>query len=246
MYLYVYDEFVQDHKYERDLSLIETRLTDLGIAGKIARLALFRDAHELIRDEIHRGATTVVAVGNDMTLRKVIDAVADPNVVVAIIPLGADNAIADILGVPAGVLACDVLSARLVEALDGGMVNGMRFLHVVTAEGVQPSCTVEGNYTLTPARASRMTIRNLAASEEFGTANPTDGKLEFIMQTPRRSWLVKTTDQVTAIPFTHMFLKSPLSMRLVVDGEEISGTEFDVKVLPKQMKIVTGKERKYL
>lgn len=246
VYLYVYDEFVQDHKYERELSLIETRLTDLGIAGKIARLALFRDAHELIRDEIRRGATTVVAVGNDMTLRKVIDAVADPHVVVAIIPLGPENAIANILGVPAGVAACDVLSARLVEALDGGVVNGMRFLHLITAESVQPSCTVEAKYTLTPVRASRLFVRNLAASEEFGTANPTDGKLEFILQTPCRTWLVKKTDKTTTIPFTHILIKSAAPMRLTVDGEEISGTEFDVKVLPRQMKIVTGKERKYI
>ncbi len=246
MYLYVYDEFVQDRKYERELSLIETRVTDLGIAGKIARLALFRDARELIQDEIRRGATTVVAVGNDQTLRKVIDAVADPNIVVAIIPLGPDNAIADILGVPQGVAACDILSARLVDDLDGGSVNGMRFLHVVTAEGVQPSCTIEGNYTLTPMRSSKLFIRNLAASADLGTANPTDGKLEFVMQTPERTWLVKTVDRVTSIPFTHLLLKSASQMRLLVDGEEISGTEFDIKVLPRQMRIVTGKERKYV
>lgn len=246
MYLYVYDEFVQDRKYERDLSLIETRLTDLGIAGKIARLALFRDAQELIRDEIRRGITTVVAVGNDLTLRKVIDAVADPNVVVAIIPMGPENAIADILGVPHGFAACDVLSARLVDSLDGGLINGLRFLHMVTAEGVQPSCTVEGMYTITPVRPSKLFVRNLAASEDLGTANPTDGKLELVMQTPVRSWLMKKTDKTTSIPFTHILIKSPSPMQLTVDGEEISGTEFDVKVLPKQMRIVTGKDRKYL
>ncbi|KKR89303.1 MAG: hypothetical protein UU36_C0035G0001, partial [Candidatus Uhrbacteria bacterium GW2011_GWE2_41_1153] len=35
MYYYVYDEFIQDPRFERDLALIETRVTDLGIAGKI-------------------------------------------------------------------------------------------------------------------------------------------------------------------------------------------------------------------
>lgn len=246
MYLYVYDEFVQDRKYERDLSLIETRLTDLGIAGKIARLALFRDAQELIRDEVHRGATTVVAVGNDLTLRKVIDAVADPSVVVAIIPMGPDNAIADILGVPHGFAACDVLSARLVDSLDGGLINGLRFLHMVAAEGVQPSCTIEGNYTITPVRPSKFFVRNLAASADLGTANPTDGKLELVIQTPERSWLMKKTERTTFVPFTHILVKSSSPMRMMVDGEEITGTEFDVKVLPKQMRIVTGKERKYM
>ena len=68
-YYYVYDEFVQDPKFERDLAQIETRLTDLGISGKIARLALFRDPTELIRDEVRKGAKTIVAVGNDVTFR---------------------------------------------------------------------------------------------------------------------------------------------------------------------------------
>lgn len=245
MYLYVYDELIQGQRYERELALIETRLTDLGIAGKIARLALFRDAEELIRDEVRRGVETVVAVGNDQTLRKVIDAVADPKVVVAIIPLGPNNRIAEILGVPTGAAACDVLSARLVEELDTGSVNGMRFLHAATAENLQPSCRCEGGFTLTPARKSTIEIRNLAQSDELGAANPTDGKLEFIMRTPRRGWLVKRADALTFVPFTQLQLRCPEPMTLLVDGEEVKGQEFDIKVLPKQIRIVTGKGRKY-
>ncbi|MBI1907856.1 hypothetical protein HYS28_00350 [Candidatus Uhrbacteria bacterium] len=245
MYLYVYDEFVQGPRYERELALIETRLTDLGIAGKIARLALFRDAQELIRDEIRRGATTVVAVGNDLTLRKVIDAVTDPKIVIAILPLGPGNRIAEILGVPTGVAACDVLSARLVEELDTGSVNGMRFLHAVTAEDVQPTCRCEGAYTFTPVRKSKFEVRNLAQSEAHGAADPTDGKLEFIMHTPRRSWIVKRGDAETFVPFAHLLLSSREPMTLSIDGEEVQGNEFEIRVLPKQIRIVTGKDRKY-
>ncbi len=246
MYLYVYDESVQGQRFERELALIETRLTDLGISGKIARLALFRDAEELIRDEIRRGTQTVVAVGNDQTLRKVMDAVADPSVVIAIIPLGVGNNIAEILGVPQGVAACDVLSARLVEELDLGSVNGMRFLHMVTAENVQPACTFEGDYTLKPETKSSLMIRNLAQSTDFGAANPTDGKLEFIMKTPRRSWLIKKVEAVSTVPFTHLQIRSNDLITLQVDGEKLEGNDFDIKVLPRQIRIVTGKDRKYV
>ncbi|EKD32917.1 MAG: hypothetical protein ACD_76C00116G0003, partial [uncultured bacterium] len=48
MYYYVYDDFVQDKRFEKDLQKIENRLTDLGISGKIARLALFKHADELV------------------------------------------------------------------------------------------------------------------------------------------------------------------------------------------------------
>lgn len=246
MYFYIYDECVQDRRYERELGLIETRLTDLGIAGKIARLALFRNADELIHDEVCRGATTIVAVGNDMTLRKVIDAVSDPGVVLAIIPLGPENNIAEILGVPTGVAACDVLSARLVDALDAGSVNGMRFLHTVTAHDVQPTVTCEGKFRMTPVRPSTLAVRNLAHSEALGTADPTDGKLELVLTTPRRTWLVKTTDELTRLPFNRILLQSTQPMTLSVDGDEVRGTEFVINVLPKQIRMVTGKERKYV
>lgn len=246
MYLYVYDEFVQDHRYERELALIETRLTDLGIAGKIARLALFRDAHELIRDEVRRGAQTIVAVGNDQTLRRVIDAVHDAKVVVALLPLGTQgNNIANILGVPVGVAACDVLSARLVEELDLGSVNGMRFLHVVSGESLQPKIACEGSFSLAPVRPGPLLIRNLDYRDDLGAAHPTDGKLELILKTPRRVWLVKKTDAVTRLPFVHMFMRFNEEVTLCVDGDEVRAKEFEVRVLPRQVRIVTGKDRKY-
>ncbi len=119
MYYYVYDEFVQDQKYERELAQIESRLTDLGISGKIARLALFRDPEEMIRDEVRKGVKTVIAVGNDVTLRKVIDAVSSLGATLGVIPIGKEsNSIAGILGVPSGVAACDTISARIVEEID--------------------------------------------------------------------------------------------------------------------------------
>ena len=33
MYYYIYDEFVQDQKYEKELLRIENRLADLGLSG---------------------------------------------------------------------------------------------------------------------------------------------------------------------------------------------------------------------
>lgn len=246
MYLYVYDEFVQDRRYERELALIETRLTDLGIAGKIARLALFRDAREIIRDEVRQGVETVVAVGNDATLRRVIDAVQDARVVVAILPLGPENAIASILGVPTGSAACDVLSARLVEDMDAGSVNGMRFLHEVKGANLQPTFRAEGAFSLAPMRPSTIAIRNLAYDDVFGAANPSDAKLELVMQTPRRTWLVKTTLEVTRLPFTELRMECPEEAVLTIDGDEIRGKTFDIRVLPRQIRMVTGKERKYI
>ncbi|MFH1712052.1 MAG: diacylglycerol kinase family protein [Patescibacteria group bacterium] len=249
MYYYVYDEFVQDPKFERELALIETRVTDLGIAGKIARLALFRDAAELIRDEVRKGANTIVAVGNDLTLRKVIDASAESGVALAVIPLGngTTNRIADILGVTSGVTACDILSARIIEELDVGLINGKRFINSVQ---MTPTSAVEiecdQKFKMSPLRRGTIEIRNLALSDEsVRAANPTDGKLEIVIRAPERSWFGKKRTSVSVVPVKQATIKSEQPMTLTVDGEPFEAKELLIKALPGQLRMITGKGRKF-
>ena len=88
MYFYIYDSFLHDKRFERDLAAIETRLTDLGVSGKIGRLTPFVSARGLVRDEARRGAQTVVVVGNDATVAKVVEGLGEEKVTLGIIPVG--------------------------------------------------------------------------------------------------------------------------------------------------------------
>jgi diacylglycerol kinase family enzyme len=248
VYYYVYDEFVQDPKWERELAAIETRLTDLGIAGKIARLALFRDPTELIRDEIRKGAKTIVAVGNDVTLRRVIDAAAEKPVALAIIPLGKEgNAIADLLGVPSGVAACDTLSARIIEEMDMGLVNGRRFMHsllIEKAQGTEINC--DGQYKISPLRKASLEVRNLSlGDEDVRPAMPTDGRLEVVIRVPERSWFGKATVNASIVPVKKAVIRSDQSIHLVADGEAFESQELQIKVIPRALRIITSKNRKF-
>ena len=249
MYYYVYDEFVQDPRFERELSLIETRVTDLGIAGKIARLALFRNAAELIRDEIKKGAETIVAVGNDLTLRKVIDATVDAGIALAIIPLGngTTNRIADMLGVPQGLAACDILSARIIEELDIGSLNAKRFINSVT---ITPSAALEiicdGKFKLTPLKKGAIEVRNLALADDVvRAANPTDGKLEIVLRLSERSWFGRKKTSASIVPVKQATIISKKPMVLSIDGEPFEAKELLIKTIPKQLRIITGKKRKF-
>ena len=53
MYVYLYDNFLRQKKYDSVLKKIETKLTDYGIAGKIIRLQNFTNAERVINDEIN-------------------------------------------------------------------------------------------------------------------------------------------------------------------------------------------------
>ncbi len=244
VYCYVYDEVLQDRKFERELAQIETRLTDLGIAGKIARLALFREPSELIRDEIRGGITTVVAVGNDTTLRRVLDAVGDKKTVVALLPIGPQGGMTSLLGIPSGVAACDVLSARIVEELDLGEVNGKRFLQSVFINGTSFVVHHGHDFTLTPQRKALIEVRNFAAPDDAGTQSPVDGRLSLIIRLPRPGFFQKKVD-VCIVPFKEIRITCADSVGAMVDGERLNGQDFIFRVIPKALRVVTGKGRKF-
>lgn len=245
MYCYIYDEFIQDKRYERELVRIENRLTDLDISGKVLRLALFRNAEEMIRDEVRRGVSTVIAVGNDKTVRKVLDAVADSGVTFGMIPLGPDNSLARILGVPNGVAACDVLSARIIESIDIGTVNGRRFISGVSCKNFKAEITCEGKFRIAPKQTGELEIINLCAKEgDKSLSDPCDGYLEVILKVayPRGLFRRRRIGK-SVLPAQNFSIRSEKSMALFADGEEITGTRFDIGVEPNLLRVITGKAR---
>ena len=132
MHVYIYDDYVSAKKYDNTLAHIETRITDLGLNGKIIRLGVMKNVAEAVAGEIKRGAKTIIAVGNDQTINKIINSVAlfaIRNQVKATVPLGLitvgdkGNSIAPALGVALDEKGCDALSARRIAKLDLGLAQ---------------------------------------------------------------------------------------------------------------------------
>ncbi|MBT5807775.1 hypothetical protein HOI18_00695 [Candidatus Uhrbacteria bacterium] len=244
MYCYLYDEFIQENKrFERELHLIENRLTDLGIAGKISRLALFRNAEEMIRDEIRRGVETLVVLGNDQTIRKVIDVVSENNVVLGLIPIGPGNQLAELMGIPVGVEACDILSARRVEQIDVGTVNGRRFITGLRVPDFRAEITCDERFRILPTSRAQLEIRNLA-----GVSDPRDGILETVIQTNvKTGWgpFGRSQKQESTFPMQSLAIRSDEPFSVYADGEEMNGTRFDIGVEPMTLRVITGKGRAF-
>lgn len=248
MYCYIYDEFTQDKRFEKDLALIENRLTDLGLAGKIVRMALFRNVQEMVRDEIRRGTMNVVAVGNDETVHKVIDVVSGSNVTLGIIPLGEPNGLAKLLGVPEGVAACDVLSARIVETIDAGIVNGKRFLTSLSVANFRSELTCDGMYRITPDEPGTLEIRNLAGdrTKNERVSDPTDGRLEAILTVGVKQGLFGRRRMCESVlPLTNLAIRSEQPIMVMADGEEMTGTRFDIGIESGVIRVISGRQRKF-
>ncbi len=250
MYLYVYDELIQDKRFEKDLLLIENRLTDLGIAGKIARLALFRDPQEMIRDEIRRGASSVVAVGDDKTVRKILDVVAEGGATLGMIPLGEPGTLAKLFGIPAGVAACDILSARIVETVDLGSANGARFLMNFSIPEFTGELSCGKKCVLHPINPGLLDIVNLGSGVQGvpnrASADPTDGMLDVLLRvTVKGNWgfLKRTKTGVTRLPTEKIQITAPAPMKAFIDGASVESDQFEVKIEKGAIRVVMGRER---
>jgi len=251
MHLYLYDSFLNDKKYTNLLARIETRLTDLGIGGKIYRLSPLRNLAELLADETRGGAQTVVVVGNDKTFSQVINVAAKYDVTMGLIPVGGENKIAQTLGLGNPFDACNTVAARIIEKVDLGKVNDTYFLTNIIVTGGRPMLECEGHYHLTPQTGDQVSICNLKplfASNlgQINYFNPQDGYLEILVQPPRLGfWQSFNKSAVTQsiIPIKKLTIKGKNAISIITDGQKVLKPPVAVEVVPKKLKVIVGKGR---
>lgn len=248
MYLYLVDQFVADRRAQTLLDRVESRLNELGIRGRIQRLSVLKNARELIAEGVKRGATTVVAVGDDRTVSKMVTTVAEYGATFGLIPIGPHQDIAGFLGLPVGIEACDVLSRRIIETVDLGRVNDRYFLLSLDTPSAHFQLECDGQYRVTPAAASSLSIRN------FGTAarpsDPRDGRLEAVIGPGSRrgvfsSLFRRAGESSSVLPFKRLTITTPEPLALTLDGQTIVKTPATIEATPKRLKVIVGKDRKF-
>lgn len=252
MYLYLYDSFLNHKKYGTTIARIETKLTDMGIGGKIIRLSPLRNLKELIAEEIGSGVKTVVVVGNDKTINEVVNAVTGQDVVLGIIPIGPDNTIATAMGIPTNEEACMTLAARIIINLDVGKINNAYFLSGVHVAESTVEIHCEQQYTVIPETSqATITVCNIragAASSHQGT-NPQDGLLEVSINQPNRRGLGffqrKQSAGATLIPCKHVIIKSKQPVSVVTDDLRVLKTPVTINVVPGALRMIVGKNRSF-
>ena len=258
MYTYIYDSFVTDRTHERLLARVETRLTDLGISGRIERLTMFKDIGEIVADAVRRGCETVVAVGNDETVSKLVTAVADLDVALGVIPVGeGPHTIAEMLGVVPDVEACNILSRRVLQRIDLGKINEHYFISSVEIPRTRASFACNDRYKVIPTQENRVSVCNLAPMSvaengEMNVSSPHDGYLETVFRPAApngffsRLWRPQEAPSVpTVVPVRHLTIKHQTPFTVFRDGHKLSSNSIRIEVVPKKLKVITGKARKF-
>lgn len=258
MYAYVYDSFVTERKNAKHLSRIETRLTDLGISGRIERLTMFKDVAEIVADAALQGCETIVAVGDDGTVGRLIDAVGGHDMAFGVIPVGeGPHAIAGLLGVQDGVEACNILSRRVTQTVDLGRVNGHYFLSSVRIPRTRAAISCNGQYSVIPTEDNEVHVCNLAPMTATGegdgpVSSPRDGYLQTVFQPSAKngffSKLFRAAEPLpppTVVPVRRLTVRHSQPVTVIRDGQRLSSSALDIEILPNRLKVITGKTRKF-
>ncbi len=251
MYLYLYDSFLNDKKYSRLLARIETRLTDLGIGGKIFRLSPLRNTDELLADEIKSGVKTIIVVGNDKTFGQIVNLAAKLEVPLGLIPIGSENKIAQMLGIPKEEEACSIIAARIIKKIDLGKANNTYFLSNLLITGQKLTIECESKYKITTEKENQINICNLkplfASNVGSKYFDPQDGFLEILIQPISTGFfqMFKKPDgfKKSIIPFKKISINSKDSIPITTDSKKILKTPVKIEIVPKKLRLIVGKNR---
>lgn len=248
MHVYIYDAFVNQKKYEKTLAAIETRITDLGLNGKIIRLGMMKNIYDLVKTELKRGAKTVVAVGDDGTVNQTVNSLAGSDVPLGIIPIDGNNKIAEALGIEPDVLACDNLSARRIVRLDLGKANNNYFICSAKIANEGTVIDINNDYSIEALGDGEVNVINLAADDKDVLPdikfNPQDGMLELYIKTKESKNFFKKINSQSVFSlrnFNILNAKQPL----VLDNSVKINTPAEINVAPQALNVIVGKDRKF-
>lgn len=238
-YAYLFDAKLSDRSQERWVSRLEAELSRRHLAGQVLREGAFRGLKELAKEALSKGAATVIIVGNDASLVKVLPVIADANVVIGYIP-SEPSMIAKQLSIPEKLEdSVNCLAARFVRQVDLGMVGDRPFLTEVVIRDPKAVLDIGGKYTISCQQNGAMRLVNLMAGSKSD-----DGELDvFVDVETAKKPLFGSSKPVarTHVKATNGQIKAGGQVRIIVDGIELNGSDIAFSVRPNGLKWIVGR-----
>ncbi len=244
MHVYIYDDYLSKAKYNKTVNRVEIRLTDLALNGKIIRLNGIKNIKGAIQNEIRLGAKTIVAVGNNQTVNKIIGAIIEAdiyddfqkNTLLGIIPVGNDNSIAASFGIKNESEACNILLARRIEKIDLGLVGEYYFLNEARINGADTKICLD-DYQIELQNKGEIRIINLLSDRNNDiSSNPHDGLLDV---------LISSRGKDQTLLRLNKFRVESAREKILLDGVVEVKTPVEVGVVKNRINIIVGKDRSF-
>lgn len=243
--IYIYDQELSNRRYQKVLEQLETRLTDLGIGGKIYRLAPLTRFEDAIRDEVAKKPKTIVAVGGDALVSRLAGALVGKDIALGFVPIGT-SMIGDAFGITLE-SACRTLAARRLVTLDIGKVdNRHTFLCRAEITAKNPKIIIDGELSVSTEGMATIEAINVIG-DEFGyrgaVPRADDGKLNAYILKTQSGFLTKEISQ-SAFICKQLEIISGVTKVLLDGGIEISGAK-SLEITPRALTAIVGKDRTF-
>ena len=234
MYLYLYAPFLRNKKHARDLALIEGRITDFGISGKISQLSQFLKFPAAVKEFGLKRLTTLVLIGDDALLEEAVNAFAGTSVVLGYVPV-LKSIYAPELGLPEGLAAVDVIAARRIVKLDLGRIGEKHFLGKVQCEGKGLEVHTP-TFSMFPKGFSRVELINLGDGE---TGN--DGLITVRVTPFEKTWWNKEPGKSTVMRIASCRLKAARPISVHCGAAGVVKTPIQVDIIPEAIRMIVGR-----
>jgi diacylglycerol kinase family enzyme len=243
--VYVYDQELSGRRYQKLLEQLETRLTDLGIGGKIYRLGPMTRLNDMAREELAHHPKTLVAVGGDVLISQLAGLVVGSNIPLGVIPVG-KSMIADAFGITLE-NACRILAARRIVNLDIGRVDDKHsFVCRALINANNPSLSLDSE--LMVSVDGQVTIEAVnVIGDEYGYRGAwpkaDDGRLNvYILKT--ESGMFKKDISQSAFICRKMSIKKGVT-HVELDGGIIINGAKEIEIIPGMLPVIVSRDRKF-
>lgn len=250
MHTYIYDSYLSDKKYFNTVNEIESKLTDLGLSGRVCRLSPLRSLREVINQELKRMPKTLVVIGNDSIVSQAISHMGGSEVPLGIIPVGEMNQIASRLGIDEN-SASSVLSARRLVQVDLGVLENKTFLKGAELMGDKLRLLVDNNYYVQAEPGIKIEIINFLLHQEDDELSVKtsyhNGQLYLVItKLIEKRGLLKSRfeEEQSIIPFKELEIEGD-NVSAMLDGFVKIINPQKSFVLPRGLKVIVGKQRNF-
>lgn len=247
MHVYIYDDYLNKGKYNKYINRMEIRITDLGLNGKILRLSSIKNIKAAIEGEIRLGAKTIVAVGNNQTVNKIIGAIINAdvykefqkNTVLGIIPIGDDNSIASSFGIKDEESACNILLARRLKKIDLGIVDKFYFLKQLKIASRGTTLKLK-DFDIIPGDKGEIKIINLMneKKEKLENSSPHDGLLDIFIK--------NTKNDLSFLSTKSVLIENNEDKKILIDDIIEVSCPAEANVIKSAITVIVGKNRSFL
>ncbi len=253
MYIYLYDSFLEHKKYNKTVAKIETRITDLGLNGKIIRLNPLNSISSIVTSELKLGAKTIIGLGNNNTLSKIINTIANSNfqdlnnsITIGFIPIDNNNSLATCLGINSISTACDIISNRRIKNINLGVVNNNNYFFTeAVIKNKDSIIEINENYTLETKNKGNTRIINLPLSPiPVSTNSSNENKLKLFIEQKDSSLFKQEKIQNSLIYFNKVRILND-SEPLVLDNCIPIKNPTDISMSDRKIKLIIGKNRSF-